>query len=197
MPRNRVSLLIGIMAIGLLSISQAQRVRARDPSPQSARASGPRYDADGMLLRPQDFESWVFVGASTGLSYQKFSSVGRTPNFHNVYLLPEAYQAYRRTGKFPEKTMLALAIYRPSEKVSPAKGGSFEGEFEALEVAVKDHEKFPEGWAYYSFSEDGRQLSRAEAFPKEMCYSCHVEHGADDNVFVQFYPVLRQLRTTR
>jgi hypothetical protein len=186
-----------MMAIGLLTISHAQRVRATDPSPQAARASGPRYDADGMLFRPQDFESWVFVGASTGLSYQKFTSSGRASNFHNVYILPEAYQAYRRTGKFPEKTMLALAIYRPSEKVSPAKGGYFEGDFEALEVAVKDHEKFSEGWSYYSFSEDGQQLPRARAFPKEMCYSCHVTHGAEDNVFVQFYPVLRQLKATR
>jgi Cytochrome P460 len=197
MHRNRACQLIGMMAIFLLAVSYAQRVRATDPSPQTVRASGPHYDADGMLLRPQDFESWVFVGASTGLSYQKFSSAGRAPNFHNVYILPEAYLAYRRTGKFPEKTMLALAMYRPSEKVSPAKGGLFEGEFEALEVAVKDHEKFPEGWAYYSFSEYGQQLARAEAFPKGMCYSCHVAHGADDNVFVQFYPVLRQLKATR
>ncbi len=34
----------------------------------------------------------------------------------------------------------------------------------------------------------------SEPFEKHLCYSCHVEHGADDNVFTQFYPVLRRLK---
>jgi hypothetical protein len=25
------------------------------------------------------------------------------------------------------------------------------------------------------------------------CYSCHLEHGAVDNTFVQFYPVLMEI----
>jgi hypothetical protein len=32
----------------------------------------------------------------------------------------------------------------------------------------------------------------AAAFPKETCFNCHAEHGATDNVFTQFYPILQR-----
>ncbi|MFQ5739924.1 MAG: hypothetical protein ACE5JX_13020 [Acidobacteriota bacterium] len=32
----------------------------------------------------------------------------------------------------------------------------------------------------------------AGAFAKSQCYNCHHEHGAADNVFSQFYPILRR-----
>ena len=34
----------------------------------------------------------------------------------------------------------------------------------------------------------------AAAFPKETCFNCHAEHGATDNVFTQFYPILQRGR---
>jgi hypothetical protein len=59
-------------------------------------------------------------------------------------------------------------------------------------VALKDRSKFEEGWAYIDFG-NGRKKS-ATAFPKAACYDCHLQHGAVDNVFTQFYPVLRDLK---
>jgi Cytochrome P460 len=114
--------------------------------------------------------------------------------FHDVYLRPESYREYLRTGKFPEKTVLVLALYPPDEKVSPAKGGYFEGDLEGLAAAVKDHLRFPEGWAYFDFGEGPLLQEKAAANPKEMCFTCHQQHAADDNVFVQFYPILRPIR---
>lgn len=153
----------------------------------------PRYDSSGALLRPRDFETWVFVGASTGLSYEPGMSSRGSGEFKNVYITPEAYKAYLATGKFPEKTMLALALYDPSDKVSPAKTGYFEGEFKSLAFAVKDRNHSGDVWSYYDFSMDGVHLAdSARAFPKSQCYNCHHQHALDDNVFVQFYPVLRK-----
>ncbi len=162
--------------------------------PAAPEAVGPRYAEDGALMRPKDFRSWVFVGASTGLSYSEETGREGPGMFHNVYLHPQAYAHYARTGMFPEKTMLALTIYKPAQKVAPNRQGFFEGDFVALEIALKDHERFEEGWAYFSFSGREDLLDKAKAFPKSACYSCHVKHGADDNVFVQFYPVLRRLK---
>jgi hypothetical protein len=59
-------------------------------------------------------------------------------------------------------------------------------------VALKDHDKFDEGWAYFDFANGSKKTSTA--FPKGSCFSCHKEHGADDNVFTQFYPVLREAK---
>jgi hypothetical protein len=56
---------------------------------------------------------------------------------------------------------------------------------------VKDRERFDTGWAYFDF---GKDALRAVAFPRERCHDCHAAHGQADNVFVQFYPLLRQAR---
>lgn len=155
--------------------------------------TGPRYDSTGALLRPENFETWVFVGSSTGLTYESAIQAKGPGNFHDVYLRPESYREYARTGKFPEKTVLVLALYPPNDKVSPAKGGYFEGDLAGMAAAVKDHDHFPEGWAYFNFGEAPNLKDKATANPKQTCYSCHNEHAADDNVFVQFYPILRSI----
>ncbi|HTS11953.1 MAG TPA: cytochrome P460 family protein [Candidatus Limnocylindrales bacterium] len=158
-----------------------------------SQSTAPRYDSDGALIRPEHFETWVFVGSSTGLTYEPGIASGGAGEFHDVYIRPESYREYARTGKFPEKTMLVLAIYPPNENVSPAKGGYFEGDLEGMAVAVKDHSHFAEGWAYFNFGKTPDLRARAMANPKQTCYSCHVQHAADDNVFVQFYPILRPI----
>src|SRR5579864_8883904 len=175
---------VALAVIGLAgSHARISRVLAA-PSPQSPSTTAdlPQYDSSGELIRPKNFETWVFVGASTGLSYEPGMSSRGDGEFKNVYITPEAYKSYLATGKFPEKTMLALAVYDPTEKVSPAKGGSFEGDFASLAFAVKDRSHSPDAWSYHAFSADNGQFAdSAKAFPKSQCYSCHNQHAADDN----------------
>ncbi len=59
-------------------------------------------------------------------------------------------------------------------------------------MALKDSDRFEDGWAYFNFSRRGELAKEAPTFPKAACYNCHDSHAADDNVFVQFYPVLRE-----
>lgn len=57
-----------------------------------------------------------------------------------------------------------------------------------LAAEVKDTSRFPGGWAFFNLSSGA---GSASALPKSaVCYSCHAEHGAVDNTFVQFYPTL-------
>ena len=51
--------------------------------------------------------------------------------FHNIYTQPEAFDSYKSTGKFPEKTTFLLVVYEPAQKVSINKSGYFEGEMTA------------------------------------------------------------------
>ena len=152
----------------------------------------PVYEKDGSLVRPVDYRTWVFAGASLGLTYADKETEKAHQMFHNVYINPQAYRVYVKTGEFPEKTMLAMTVYRASKKPYKEKRlqGSFEDELVSLEVAVKDHAQFEDGWAYFDFSADDSKRETAKPFAKSKCYDCHAEHGADDNVFVQFYPVL-------
>jgi hypothetical protein len=154
----------------------------------------PRYAEGNQLILPEGYRTWVFVGASIGLSYSEGAPREGPGLFHHIYMQPEAYAHYKRTKQFPEKTMLVMEVYKPEQKVSINKGGYFEGDRVAIEVALKDREKFEEGWAYFDFGNASK--SSAKAFPKASCFDCHKQHAEDDNVFTQFYPVLRDVKKT-
>jgi hypothetical protein len=145
-------------------------------------APGPRFTADGALRRPDAVDRWVAVGTSLGLGYSDRTS-GGGQMFHRVYLAPSAYEALRRTGRFPAGTMLALSL-------APARDGVFADRALQLKVAVKDPARFPGGWGYFDF-DVAPPGATARALPQERCERCHAEHGARDHVFTQFYPLLR------
>jgi hypothetical protein len=156
------------------------------PLASQEKPTGPRYDAEGNLLLPDGFETWVFVGSSLGLTYS--DNPPSHDMFHSVYIDPTAYRRYVETGTFPDPTMLAMTLYE-AEKKTDFGSGLFSGERHGLEVAVKDGE-----WAYYDFGGmGGKPNDKARAFPRARCSDCHREHAKDDNVFVQYYPVLRRL----
>jgi hypothetical protein len=157
-----------------------------------AKMAQPRYNEAKELLFPENYDSWVFVGASIGLSYTEATRVEGPGVFHHVYLQPEAYAHFKRTGQFPEKTMLVMELHQPEQKVSINKQGYFQGERIGVEAAVKDHSKFQEGWAYFDFRNGAKKS--AAAFPNAACFSCHKQHAANDNVFTQFYPALRDAK---
>jgi hypothetical protein len=198
----RGSLLLTLFAVSLL---------VAGPLPARALPRGPQYDEKGDLKRPEGFQTWVFVGANIGLSYRKDSteSVGaglkpapqldpsygtKLGNFHNVFVQPEAYDHYLKTGRFPDLTMLVMDVYEAKER--DGKGivskGLFPGERRSVEVAVKNSKR-PDGsktdWAYYAFERPTQRT--AKAFPDSACYDCHRQHADVDNVWVQFYPILR------
>lgn len=191
---RRPLLLVALGALPLAALLVLPGRTSSTPAPTDETFAGPRYAADGRLQRPEGYERWVFVGASLGLSYSEHARPSGSDTFHHVYLDPEAYTHFARTGTFPDPTMLVLEIHRRADRGAPAKQGYFEGERLAVEIALKDSSRFEESWAYFDFS-GGKTVS--EPFNRRQCYSCHVEHAADDNVFTQFYPVLRRLKTDR
>lgn len=155
---------------------------------------GPVYTADGALLPPQSYREWMFVGSNLDMGYSEAKAPKRSA-FHNIYIQREAYREYAATGRFPDRTILVMEQVSAGTNASINKRGKFEDEFLGIEVALKDESRFPEKWAYFNFiGEGGKALPAARAQPKERCWACHNEHGAADNVFVQFYPVLRAAR---
>jgi tetratricopeptide (TPR) repeat protein len=157
--------------------------------------SAARFEGKDTLLRPEGYREWVFVGSSLGLRYEDGKKQPGPLEYKNVYLDPAAYRAYQQTGEFPQGTVLVLETVAGEEKKEPGLGGSFQKEFTGLSAAVKDKERFPDGWAYFSFSDGpGKTKPKARPAKEAACYDCHREKGAQDNVFTQFYPVLKAAR---
>ena len=101
------------------------------------------------------------------MSYDEDSGKRGHSRFHNVYLHPDAYQHFKKTGGFPEKTILAMEVFTPGSQASINRQGSFEDRSVGLEAAVKDSSRFDESWAYFSFTEsEGKLKTSATAFAR-------------------------------
>ena len=154
----------------------------------------PRFQDNNQLVRPEGYREWMFVGSNLNMGY----SEGPAPSesrFHNIYIQPEAYRQYAATGTFPDKTVLVMEVIAAGTNASINKKGQFEDRPIGIEVALKDEKRFTGKWAYFNFiGSGGAPLAQAKPFPKEACWNCHNQHAAADNMFVQFYPVLREAK---
>lgn len=152
-----------------------------------APASGPEYTSDSQLKLPENYREWIYLTSGFDMSY----SANATPDHHqfdNLFVNPAAYKAFVQTGTWPDKTLLVLENRKAEGKGSINQKGNYQGtDTEGIEVHVKDEARFPGKWAFFIFDEG----KTAKMVPADMsCYSCHAEHGAVDNTFVQFYPTL-------
>ncbi len=167
---------------------------ATTPGAAPARPAA-QFEGKDTLLRPEGYREWVFVGSSLGLRYEGGKEQPERLEYKNVYIDPAAYRAYKATGAFPQGTVLVLETAAGEEKKEPGLRGSFQKEFTGLSAAVKDKDRFPDGWAYFSFSGGpGKAKDKARPAKESACYDCHRDKGAEDNVFTKFYPVLKAAR---
>ena len=145
---------------------------------------------DAKMKLPQDYRQWVFLTSGMGMSYVTGAEAAANPRFDNIFVNPEAYQAFVKTGTWPDKTVLILESRASDSVVSINKSGRVQTRLAGIEAHVKDASHG--GWAFYSFGGDGRQ--EATAIPKTAtCYSCHEQNGAVDTTFVQFYSTLAEI----
>ena len=159
-----------------------------------ATGDGPEYNADGQMLRPKDYRTWVFLSSGVGMTYGPAAAAARpgAPLFDNVFVSPSAYQSFLQTGKWPDKTVLVLEVRKSESKGSINQGGHFQGEIEAVEVEVKDESRFPTKWAFFNFGKNDVDAA-SPIGPTARCYACHPQSGAVEQTFVQFYPTLLEV----
>ena len=159
--------------------------RAGKSNPSNSNA--PSYTGDGKLKFPANYREWVYLTSGVDMSYGPAMNMGHS-TFDNVFVNPEAYQAFLKTGTWPDKTVLVLEVRAAGSKGSINKNGHFQtGGVLGREVHVKDEARFEGKWAFFGFEKG----DTGNLFPKEMdCYSCHQQHAAVDTTFVQFYPTL-------
>jgi len=158
------------------------------------------YDDKGELVLPHGFREWVFVGAPLtphGLNNGKAGF----PEYHHVYVNPDAYAVYKRTGRFPEGTVIAkeLVLLQPGDypdgsKNAPSGRGFFAGDPHGMDVMVKDSRRFSEtnGWGFFNFGHHAPPYTgTAPAAAPENCAACHAANAGKGMVFRSYYPVLR------
>ena len=158
------------------------------------------FDAKGDLVLPEGFRQWVFIGAP--LTPNALNKGGAAfPEFHYVYVNPDAFAVYQRTGTFPDGTVVAkeLVLLKPGEHPdgssdAPSGRGYFADKYNGMDVMVKDSKRFSatSGWGFFNFGHHAPPYSETStAAPAASCATCHQANAQKDMLFTQFYPILQ------
>ena len=192
-------LLVVILAVGVVAVSSLPRNTSSVAA--DTQHSMAVFDSDGRLKLPTGYRRWVFVGAPltpNGLNNGKAGF----PEYHHVYIEEKNLDVYLKTGSFPEGTVIVKELTRvldptfpDGSRSEPSGRGYFNGEFNGLDVTVKDSKRFSRtnGWGFFNFGHHPVPYAEsAEEAPASECAGCHGAYVAKtDMTWVQFYPMLR------
>lgn len=183
------SVALSCLAIGGLVFAT---LAAQPPPAETAapRIAGTVFTAEKTLQRPAGYRNWRYVSSGLGMSYGPAAQAAALTGhvmFDNVFVQPEAYEAFVKSGTWPEGTMFVLELRGSESERPPNNRGYFQTDLHGIEVSVKDSKRFKERWAYFDFG-DARS---ATPEPASNCFACHAANAAVDMTFVQFYPTLQ------
>ncbi len=188
----------GLVALGLLSANGLLTVTKADA--ENAASWGPKWTADDQLILPEGYREWVYLGSPLTPHALNDGAAG-FPEFHNVYVQPEAFREYRKTGVFPEGTIMLkeLQLTQPGTEEDGSRfevsgRGYFPGAFNGVDASVKDSKRFPDAqnWGYFNFGHHAPPYAAsAPAAPVAACAQCHIDNADEDMVFSRFYAPLK------
>jgi cytochrome c553 len=179
----------------LTSAIFAQASSTKGEATSVSDAEKPKFTADGELIpfSADVYREWVFVG--TPITPNDLNDgEAAFPEFHNVYMNPSAWRELKKSGRYPEGTVMVKELVSVGAKRATSGNGYFEGEFTGLEMSVKDSKRFPaeaKGWGYFSFGHKYPLKNQAPPNMFTSCAQCHAANAASDMVFSQYYPPLR------
>ncbi len=188
-----VPVVFGIAALVAVTSNHGNQASAAPNKNRNSEESAVKFSAKGELQRPTGYRKWTYVG--TPLTPNDMNG-GKAafPEFHNVYINPESFDHYEKTGEFRDGTVLVKELLSVGTKQASSGKGYFMGDFIGLEVSMKDKSRFkdePGNWAYFSFGHEYPLAASAKPQAAAICSSCHGGLADDDYVFTQYYPVLR------
>jgi hypothetical protein len=164
----------------------------------TAIAADAPFTPDGKLSFPADYREWVFLSSGLDMSYSKLPDMPGHSMFDNVFVDPQSYREFLKTGTWPEGTVLVMEARGATGKGSINQHGKFQSDdLMGVEVHAKDTKRFQgAGWGFFAFSGTGTEP--AQQIPTGAdCYACHQQHGAVNTTFVQFYPTLLKIATEK
>lgn len=141
------------------------------------------FDSDGKLKLPTCYRRWIFVGAPltpNGLNNGKASFSGIPSRICRGKNLDE----YLKTRSFPEGTVFVKVLTRvldptfpDGSRTEPSGHGYFNGEFNGIDVTVKDNKRFAKtnGWGFFTFGHHPLPYAESAAeSPASECAGCHM-----------------------
>jgi hypothetical protein len=186
-----IAILVGIAGVFYLLTRAAAPAAAETPD---APATFVEFTPDGKLKQPVGYRKWVYVGEVVTPNDLNDGEAS-FPEFHSVYMDPDSFAEYEKTGKFRDGTVIVKELSSVGSKKAPSGNGYFQGDFTGLEATIKDSKRFkdePGHWAYFSFGHKYPLKTEVSQNSVAACNKCHDDNASKtDFVFSQYYPVLR------
>src|SRR5262245_30357186 len=194
---NRTSVIAGIAVVAVIA-GLSYLLTGPAVPPASAQPKAPaalvEFAADGKIKQPVGYRKWVYIGTPVTPNDMNDGEAS-FPEFHEVYMDPESFAHYEKTGKLRDGTVLVKELSSVGSKEAPSGKGYFQGEFTGLEATIKDSKRFkdePGYWAYFSFGHKYPLKAEVAKGAVASCNQCHEQNAKKtDWVFSQHYPVLR------
>ena len=152
-------------------------------------------DAHGNLHVPADYRTaYEFLGTWA-------VAVDKEPGskqMHDVFTTPGTIAAFRKTGKFPDGTLLIKEVYESATASMTTGTVSHAQTLKGWFVMMKDtRNSYPsnklwgDGWGWSWFDAGNPQKTTSTNY-KTDCLSCHVPAQASDWIYTNGYPTLRR-----
>jgi hypothetical protein len=182
----------GVIA-GVACLAGAAGLTFALAAPPGGTTAAVEFTPDGKLKKPDGYRNWVYVGAVVTPNDLNDGEAA-FPEFHSVYMDPESFAHYEKTGEFRDGTVMIKELIGVGAKEATSGKGYFMGDFRGLEASIKDSKRFkdePGSWAYFSFGHKYPLKAEAAKNAASACNQCHQDNAKTDWVFSQYYPVLR------
>ena len=172
-----------VAVIAALSYALTGVAVPRAAAEDKAKAAPVEFTADGKLKRPVGYRKWVYVGEVITPNDMNDGEAS-FPEFHSVYMDPESFAHYEKTGKFRDGTVLVKELSSVGSKKASSGNGYFQGEFTGLEAAIKDSKRFkdePDNWAYFSFGHKYPLKAEVAKNTVAACNQCHQDNAKNSS----------------
>jgi hypothetical protein len=179
------------MALVLLAVFGQPGVTAATKGPRTETV----VDANGNLRVPVDYRTaYQFLGSWAVAADQGQGS----KEVHVVYASPGTISAYRKSGRFPDGSVLVKEVFEATTgamttgNVSHAK--ILKGWFVMMKDSKNSHpdnKLWGDGWGWSWFDAAAPSKTTSTNY-KVDCQSCHVPARASDWIYVQGYPALKK-----
>ncbi|MBB5327924.1 cytochrome P460 family protein [Tunturiibacter gelidoferens] len=190
------ALVVTIVTTGDWTRNHVLAFQSESPSPVRSAV----FEGDGSLHLPDGYRHWEHVGTRIkpdGRSVLDGSEI-TTPQVMDTYIVPAAFDFFRKNGIWPDGTQIVKEISliktgKDCDKntfvCSTSFGsGIFQASYIGMGVMVKDSKRFPSApgnWGYFAFRSNGSMYqATATARPQQQCASCHIRLSSNtDYVF--------------
>ena len=178
---------IPLIALSLCVLAGYSEVRAQT---KSSLNGFDLVDKNGNIRKPENVrDSYQSLGAYTVLD-------PKGNQMHMTYASPGAAEAYRKTGKFPDGTVLVKEVFGTEHAQMTTGDAHWASGTKVWFVLIKDDRGrykdktlWGDGWGWALFKSDAPDKQVATDYRKD-CQGCHIPAQSTDWIYVKGYPVL-------